>query len=294
MIIKTGIRSLRDPFVVVADGTYYLYGSDVLTGWNDCAWGCYKNSGELSEKWEKVPSPIYEKPAHALKNCWAPEVHAYNGAYYMLASYFSSEINHRGCTILRSPSPDGPFVEITGGVITPHDWDCIDGTLYIDGQGDPWLVFVHEWTSTPDKVGTMAVARLNADLTALVSEPRELFRADSPSWTNHGCTDGPFIYKTVDGQLLMLWSNFVGRSYCVGIARSKDGRIDGEWTHDDKLLFSKEIHGEKDGGHGMIFRDRKGDMYLSIHSPNMTTEEEREEVIFIPVKEENGTLVCEI
>lgn len=293
-MIKTGIRSFRDPFVLVTDGAYYLYGTDVLHGWDDCTWGCYKNCGELSGKWEKVPSPIYEKPEHALKNCWAPEVHAYNGAYYMLASYFSSDINHRGCTILRSLSPEGPFVEITDGVITPRDWDCIDGTLYIDGQGAPWLVFVHEWTSTPDKVGTMAVARLTDDLSALASEPRELFRADSPSWTSHGCTDGPFIYKTVDGQLLMLWSNFIGKSYTVGIARSKDGRIDGEWTHDEKLLFSKEISGDKDGGHGMIFRDRKGDLYLSIHSPNIATAEEKEEVIFVPVVEENGTLVCKI
>lgn len=294
MVIKTGIRSLRDPFVLLAEGVYYLYGSDVLRGWDDCVWGCYKNCGELSDEWTPVAEPIYKKPGQAIKNCWAPEVHEYKGAYYMLASYFSSAINHRGCTVLRSSSPEGPFVEITDGVITPCDWDCIDGTLYIDGQGNPWLVFVHEWTSTPDRVGTMAVARLTDDLSKLASEPRELFRADSPSWTNNGTTDGPFIYKTVDGQLLMLWSNFVGKSYSVGIARSKDGRIDGEWTHDGKLLFSKEISGDKDGGHGMIFRDRKGDLYLSIHSPNIATAEEKEEVVFIPVVEENGTLVCKI
>lgn len=291
-MIKTGIKSIRDPFVVVTDDAYYLYGSDVSRGWDGCTWACYKNTGELSDKWTPTPALVYEKPIAALKQCWAPEVHKYKGAYYMFGSYFSSVTNHRGCTVLKSQSPEGPFVEITDGVVTPSDWDAIDGTLYLDESGAPWLIFVHEWTSTDDKVGRMAVARLSDDLTALISEPKELFRADSPSWTNSGCTDGPFIYKTNDGQLLMLWSNFVNRTYCVGIARSRDGRIDGEWTQDETLLFSKEITGNEDGGHGMIFTDRDGKKYLSIHSPNRATEAVKEEAIFVPVSEENGKLVC--
>jgi len=102
------------------------------------------------------------------------------------------------------------------------------------------------------------------------------------------------MYKTADGELLMLWSNFVKKDYCVGIARSKNGRVDGKWAHDEKLLFSKEITGNDDGGHGMIFSDREGKMYLSVHSPNRPTDTVKEEVIFVPVKEENGTLVCVI
>ena len=195
---------------------------------------------------------------------------------------------------MRAPSPEGPFVEISDGHITPKGWDAIDGTLYVDGDGNPWMIFVHEWTSTEDKIGRMAAARLSDDLTHFISEPIELFRANDPSWTSGGTTDGPFIYKTQDGQLLMLWSNFVGKDYCVGIARSKDGRVDGEWTHDEELLFSKKMNGGFDGGHGMIFRDRCGRMYLAIHSPNVPTPETAEQALFIPLREENGTFVCEI
>ena len=60
----------------------------------------------------------------------------------------------------------------------------------------------------------------------------------------------------------MLWSNFNKDGYWVAIVRSKNGKVDGEWVHDEKLLFSKEISGQYDGGHGMIFTPVDGQMYL--------------------------------
>lgn len=291
-MINTGIRSIRDPFVLVTDDAYYLYGSDVASGWERCGYACFKSTDGLHGEWKRIETPIYKIPDDAVKNFWAPEVHKYKGNYYLFGTYFSAKTNHRGCTVMRASSPEGSFVEISDGVLTPADWDAIDGTLCFDENGDPWMIFVHEWTSTEDRVGRMAVARLSEDLSRFVSAPTDIFRADSPSWTSRGCTDGPFAYRTEDGQLLMLWSNFVGKDYCVGIARSVNGRVDGEWSHDASLLYSKEISGNKDGGHGMIFRDRDGTSYLAIHSPNLATDEEREEVVFIPVTEENGTLAC--
>ena len=99
------------------------------------------------------------------------------------------------------------------------------------------------------------------------------------------------MYKTQDNQLLMLWSNFCEHGYCVAIARSKNGKIDGEWVHDEKLLFSKETFGQYDGGHGMIFTDIDGQRYLSIHSPNSPLDDRKEKPVIIPVFEECGTIV---
>ena len=282
MIIST-IKQLRDPYIVVKDGIYYAHG----TGWH-----CYRNtSGSLSGSWEDlgqvVPNPVDDAGQH-----WAPEVHFYQGAYYMITTYRSSQNNHRGCVILKSERPEGPFVYHSDGHVTPADWDCIDGTLYIDQDGKPWMVFVHEWTCQPDHVGTFAAARLSDDLTRLISEPIELFRADEPVWAKAGVTDGCFMYTTQDGQLLMLWSNFEVGGYCVAIARSDNGRIDGNWSHDEALLFSREISGEYDGGHGMLFTDTNGQMYLSIHSPQTLEKANRlESPVFVPVKEQNGTLI---
>ena len=284
-LIVSSIPQLRDPCVLVEDGVYYTYGT---------GWVCWKNtSGDLKSGWKSL-GVVAQIPKGADTNYWAPEVHKYNGAYYMFTTYHSTETGHRGCTIMKADRPEGPFVEITNGHITPHDWDSIDGTFYVDPDGQPWMVFVHEWTSTDDGVGRMAAAKLSDDLTHFISEPVELFRADDPAWAKGNVTDGCWMYRCEDGQLLMLWSNWDGAGYCVGIARSADGRVDGTWTQDKELLYSKSMTGEYDGGHGMLFTDTDGQMYLSIHSPNNSSAGRKETPVFIPVREQNGTLVWDI
>jgi len=280
-IIESGVPQLRDPCVVVKDGIYYMCG----TGWH-----VWKNeTGNLAGGWVDLGCAV-EIPDDAETNFWAPEIHVYNGAYYMFTTYLSKKTGHRGSTIMRADSPEGPFREISEGHITPPDWDCIDATLYIDESGQPWMIFVHEWTSMPDHVGTMAAAKMSPDLTRLISEPVELFRADDAPWSMNGVTDGCWMYKCADGQLLMLWSNWDDAGYCVGIARSESGNLLGKWTHDSELLYSKNMTGAYDGGHGMIFTASDGKMYLSIHSPNNPVDDRREMPIFVPVREENGTL----
>lgn len=291
-MIITSVEGLRDPFILAEDGKYYLYGTGVRHGdWENTVWDCYVNdSGSLQGEWKRIEDLIYEKPRDAKMQFWAPEMHKYKGAYYLIASYYSSETNHRGSSILRSDSPVGPFVTVSDGHVTPREWDCIDATLYVDKEGQPWLVFVHEWTCTEDKIGRMAVAKLSEDLSRIVSEPVELFRADSPSWSNHRVTDGCFLYTTENKKLLMLWSNFENKGYCVGIAHSESGLVIGPWTQEDKLLFKKGMGDEHDGGHGMIFTDFDGQKYLCCHSPNKPCEACRERTVLIPVCEDGGTI----
>lgn len=281
--IESGVECLRDPFVLVENGVYYMYGTN---------WNCYKSTGDLT-KWELLPYPVND-PEDCQKQKWAPEVHKYNGEFYMFTTYFSKKRQRRGCTIMKSSSPEGPFTEITNGHLTPDNWDCIDATLYIDKQNKPWIIFVHEWVCMPDKVGTFAIARLSDDLTKIISEPVEIFRADEPVWAGNGVTDGCFAYRTSEGKLLLLWSNFAkAGGYCEAISYSDNGEIDGKWIHEEKLLFSMQDSGKYDGGHGMIFDGLDGKKYLVLHSPNTPTEERRESPVFLCVKEENGTLVCE-
>ena len=115
----------------------------------------------------------------------------------------------------------------------------------------------------------------------------------SPEWTNDRVTDGCFMYRTAEGRLLMIWSNFdYNGNYCVGIAHSENGKIDGKLIQEQRL-FSKELSGKYEGGHGMIFTGINGQKYLSVHSPNFPTEDGRkEQPIFIPAAEKNDTLVC--
>ena len=286
-MIITNVEGLRDPFVLLDNGVYYLYGTGAYgKGWDNTCWDCYVNdSGSLRGQWKRVHECIYQRPANAEKQFWAPEVHKYNGAYYLLASYHSSATGHRGSSVLKATSPTGPFVEISDGHITPKHWDAIDATLYIAPDGQPWLVFVHEWTCTDDGIGRMVAAKLSCDLSHLISEPVELFQADAPAWTDRPVTDGCFLHATRDGNLLMIWSNDEPDGYCVGIAHSKNGKIDGEWEHEKVPLFKKGTVCEYDGGHGMLFKDTDGKLYMCLHSPDYFCAEFMERTILLPLQE---------
>lgn len=284
------LARVRDPFVLVADGRYYLY-----SGSDGNRWVCYTSEGNLTD-WTLYEGELVTVPAKCARDNWAPEVHAYRGAYYMFTTYQSAVTGRHGCTILRADSPLGPFVEITDGTVTPAEWDSIDGTLYVDEAGQPWMVFVHEWVSTDDRIGRMCAAKMDADLTRFVSEPIELFRADDAPWARREVciTDGCYLYKTADGELLMLWSNFDKEDgYCVAIAHSDNGRIDGHWSQEPEPIFSRKLAGEYDGGHGMIFTALDGQKYLSIHSPNCLTPTRPETPVFVAIREKNGSLTCE-
>ena len=281
-----GSFALRDPCVILAGDLYYMYG----TGAAWPGYGCYV-SRDL-QSWAG-PFTVWTPPAGhpASKDFWAPECHAYNGAYYLFATYFSSETQHRGVSIFRAESPLGPFEEISGGHITPSEWDAIDGTLYIDEGGQPWMVFVHEWTSMPDGKGDFSCVMLSDNLSKPVGEPVALFKSTALSGTpRNSVTDGCWLHRTESGALLMLWSGFSEKSgYCVAVARSQSGNITGPWKQNLVLLYKKGWAFEEDGGHGMLFRDKRGRLLLSLHSPN-SKEGVLTVPVFLEVNEKGGAL----
>lgn len=260
---------IRDPFVLVDGGKYYLYGSRGPEAWGKCT-GLDVYVSDDMEVWSEAIE-VFTPPADFWSdlNFWAPEVHAYKGDYYMFVS-FKSENRCRGTQILKADSPMGPFVPHSDGPVTPAEWECLDGTFFVDVDGKPYMVFCHEWLQVKD--GTICAMELSEDLSKAVGDPQVLFRASEPAWVPENpdgnyVTDGPFLYRTMDGTLLMIWSSFTDDGYCEGIAYSDNGSIKGNWTHDEHLLF------EEDGGHGMIFRTLEGELKFIFHQPNSTPNE---------------------
>lgn len=257
---------IRDPFVLLEDGTYYVYGT---MGIGKAGYGCY-TSTDL-KTWYG-PYCIFDADAQAdfdgAGDYWAAECHKYNGSFYLLASYRSAETGYRGTSVFKSENPLGPFVEISDGHITPHGTDSIDGTLYIE-DGVPYMVYVQEHTSAPDHIGGIAYARLSEDLSHFVSEPVTMFRANAPIWTDNdnSVTDGPFMYKTSSGKLIMLWSTFEN-GYVETTAFSSNGKLNGRWHQSSRPIYCRDENHKNDGGHGMIFTDKDGRMLIAMHSPN--------------------------
>ena len=160
--------NIRDPFVLAENGTYYMYGTRAATCWMAATgFDCYVS--EDMENWDG-PYEVFRKPEDfwADMNCWAPEVHKYQGAYYMFATFKDSSV-HGGTAILKSESPLGPFVMHSDRQITPKDWECIDGTFYVSPDGKPYMVFVHEWVQISD--GSICAVELSRELREAVTDP---------------------------------------------------------------------------------------------------------------------------
>jgi len=269
--------NIRDPFILPWEGAYYLYGSRVANPAVNATWGMqagfdvYKST-DLTH-WDG-PKSVFEITGDfwATRDAWAPEVHLYRGKFYMFAS-FKAEDKCRGTHILVADRPDGVFVPVSDSPATPTDWECLDGTLYIAQNGDPYIVFCHEWLQVGN--GTVCAQKLCPDLTASVGEPLELWSAkDYPGVVGvRGgtgfVTDGPFLYRCADGTLLSIWSTFGSGGYAELICKSAGGEIDGPWQVCSQPLF------ENDGGHGMIFRDFTGRLLFIMHRPNSPATTER-------------------
>ena len=279
----------RDPFILLCDGKYYFY-QRAENG------VCCSLSLDL-ENWSE-PVMVYTMPKdfHGIKDLfWAPECHYYKGNFYLFTSVFSNRTGRRNIAVYRSKDPLGPFVDISDGCVGKPEWDTIDGTLYVDKEGKPWLVFVHEWTGNPDKVGRMAVARLSDDLSHIASEPKDIFKATDTEFARNSITDGPYLYETESGRLIMIWSNFGKKGYFIAKAYSDNG-IDGEWKQEDELLYEKEIKPEFafDGGHGMIFADKYGKLRLALHTPNIPVDGTYEHLLILEIQESDNTLKIKI
>lgn len=259
---------IRDPFVLVDtdDERYWLYGTTDPDPWQGPGIGFDVWWSRDLKSWHG-PRSVFSPPPGFWAECnfWAPEVHRHGGRLVMIASFRSTHTG-RGVQTLVADHPRGPFLELSHGPVTPPGWECLDGTLFVDGDGVPWLVFCHEWLQVDD--GRICAMPLTPNLDDAAGDPVELFRASTAKWVrpvqerHHFVTDGPFLHRTSGGELLMLWSSFARGGYAVGLARSATGTLRGPWHHEPTPLR------RGDGGHAMLFRNFDGGLMMALHAPN--------------------------
>lgn len=291
---------VRDPFIYVDKKAerYYLYAQNSNRSSSDeepRGVEVYTSPDLL--RWSH-PRPVLDLPLNhwARKWVWAPEVFQYEGNFYLFVTLTGDSLlenfkkpgwknpinrllwpegNIRGTEIFYSESPLGPFKSFSNHPHTPKDWLALDGTLYVEDDV-PYMVFCHEWVQIGD--GSIDVVQLAPDLSGPVGEPVKLFNASEAVWSqtdlpsfilNGQVTDGVFFHRTQTDKLVMIWSSFGDNGYAVGQAMSESGRIMGPWKHIDTPLFSAN------GGHGMLFRDLGGQLFLALHQPNHPQDTER-------------------
>jgi hypothetical protein len=277
---------IRDPFILAdpESQSYYMYAS-MSGGVEEGHKGVQVYKSKDLQVWDG-PAPVFIIPEGfwADEMVWAPEVHKYKDRYYLFVTLTSDtrlkqlegrpEIISRASQVFVSDEPDGPFVALSNKPHTPPGWMSLDATLWVE-KGIPYMIFCHEWIQTTD--GTVELIRLRKDLSATRGRPQTLFTASRAGWVRSlgsvgalyrgeafegYVTDGPFLYISKEGKLLMIWSSFGEGKYAIGLAESVTGRVRGPWEIMEEPLF------RANGGHGMIFRDFNNNLMLVFHQPN--------------------------
>jgi len=269
---------IRDPFVLPVSGErmYYLYGTtDPEPNRPDHAIGFDAYRSRDLVNWEG-PFAVF-RPSTGFwgtHHFWAPEVHRWRGRYFMFASFKGSGL-HRGTQVLVAENPLGPFRPHSPLAVTPADWECLDGTLFVAANGTPWMIFSRDWPQTT--VGSYAAIPLAQDLSAAIGPAVDLFPVNvapwviAPPWQAERAAkglppcyvaDGAYPFRSATGELCLLFSSWGSRGYATGIVRSQSGELRGPWIPDAAPLFAEN------GGHAMIFRDFSGAVQLTLHQPN--------------------------
>jgi hypothetical protein len=118
--------------------------------------------------------------------------------------------------------------------------------------------------------GTMEAVPLKADLSERAGEPFQLFKASEAPWVGVAVkkpdklptfvTDGPCLYRTGNGKLLMLWSSYRNGLYVETLAYSTTAKLRGPWKQGEVLVGN-------DSGHGMLFESFDGKLMMVLHQP---------------------------
>ena len=142
-------------------------------------------------------------------------------------------------------------------------------------RGAPYLCFSNEWTTpiTGDGDGSLFIARLSEDLTAIAEQPKKIVSGKYSGFavqigeegkTTGYVAEGPYLYEE-DGKIVLLWSTFTESGYSV-IRNVSENGVYGDYAFDKKLF-------EKDGGHCMRFTDLQGKSHIVLHQPNTSPQE---------------------
>lgn len=296
MLKRRDIR-VRDPFIVLDNGKYYLYAT---SGERTMS---YYVSNDL-ENWEEG-GIAFEIPENfwAYKDVWASEVHKYNGRFYLLVSLLGHN-GLRGTQIAVSDTPRGPFVPIAPHAATPLDRSCIDASLFVS-NGKPYIFYSLDWPDNFNEekgayVGSVWAVELTPDLKEEVGEPFCLFMSDespiskaTPDRTTvyegkpvvrYG-SDAPFVQTLSNGSLFLTWSPYLNGNYVVLGVVSESGDVRGPWKHLNEPIF------DRNGGHAMFFTDKDGRKIMCIHAPERDMDERAH--LFNMVERENKLEIIE-
>jgi GH43 family beta-xylosidase len=272
------LSSGADPWVIQNDTTYYYMNTlgDHLAIWA---------TGRMSALGSVSPVTIWTPPATGLysKDIWAPELHLFNGKWYM---YFAADdgnnANHR-IYVLENDGADPLSAGWTlkGKVAdTTADRWAIDASAF-QYNGNLYLIW-SGWADTVNVAQNIYIARLSDPLT--ITGQRVLISAPTLSWEQQGAppavNEGPeALINPTSGQLFLTYSasGCWTDNYCLGLLTLRQGGDPlnpSDWSKSPNPVFSTDAaSGAYAPGHNGFFISRDGKQSWLIYHANSSAGE---------------------
>ncbi len=280
--IRTEEMEYRDPFIYVDKEKQAYYCPVVVAGGIEM----YK-SRDLN-MWRNLGNVYNTSGLYSNYTYWAADMYRWKDNVYCIATAVSANGSADDFTSAKSNTvfkgdygPEGaiwPLNRDHVNLIPETDTQNIDGSLYVDESGTPWIVYCREAATEITEKGYDAgvyAYKMNDDLTSTVGEPVRLFNGSD---SKYACAvdvrdgkavyiaDAPMLWRDPSsGKLICIWSHYAKQPgnddqkwYSIGQAVSTSGKIEGPWEH-------AGIVNNYDGGHGCIFEDLDGNLKLAYH-----------------------------
>ncbi len=286
------VGSAADPMIVEHEGTFYLYSTgnktlSVRTSKNLTTWSEPKQIFSLSQT------------SWGAEKCWAPEVHKYNGKFYL---FFCGKTagGDRGIfhgSVAVCDTPDGTFVPVTKEPLLNFNYSVIDLSFFADDDGRTYIFYSKD--NSTNYIGSKRVSQsygveVSNDFTRLIGEP-VLCSTPTQSWeTQSGnviWNEGPVVFKKNGTYYLLFSANYYqSANYAVGYCTSDKPLALYEKPKDSSILKG---NGEDITGSGhcnlLFFED---EIYLTYHSHTVPPNTDGGRSLYIDklVIKEDGTL----
>lgn len=283
---------IRDTVIILGgDGNYYMTGStgDNIWSFNDgvelwrskdlkkwtylgLVWSIEKDG-----TWEKQWRELHGKPARAI---WAPELHYFNGNYFICLSMAPGGISISKST---TGKPEGPYINALKE--NKPLANGIDATLFQDDDGKIYFTYAN-----PGKI-----ARMKDDMSGLAEEFRPLTLEDPDRDPKHhaekcikrGANDigheGASLFKA-------------NGKYYLGAADDWEGRYSSVVAIADNIYGPYRMRHEAvpSGGGTNYFKDKKGNWWCAFFgNDNQVAWREKPGVVRIEFTKEGKIHVAE-
>ena len=176
---------------------------------------------------------------------------------------------------------DGPWMDTPNYVVTTDDitgeWSepvylnssGFDASFFHDEDGKSWLLNMIVDHRSPNFFGGIVLQEYDTKQKKLVGPATKIFGN-----TEHGCTEGPHLYKRNGWYYLLLAEGGTGSQHCMSLARSRD--ITGPYElHPENPILTSKYDPKKylqRTGHGGLVETADGEWYMTFLTGRPLTE----------------------